>query len=73
MSPFRPMSEFDPSLPVLVHDRLNDRTFEWSPDWLASYKTYAVKVDPGIVSWDGLLLDGWALIEPAGHPFSPQL
>jgi hypothetical protein len=28
----RPMSEFDPSKPALVHDRLNDEMFEWMPD-----------------------------------------
>lgn len=72
MPPLHPMREFDPSLPAIVHDRRNDRTFEWSPDWRANYKRYAVRVDRGIVSWDGLLLDGWAPIEPAGHPFSPQ-
>jgi hypothetical protein len=25
---WRPMSEFDPSKPALVHDQLNDNTFE---------------------------------------------
>jgi len=52
------MREFDPSLPAIVHDRRNDWTFEWSPDWWTSYKRNAIKVDRGIVSWDGLLLDG---------------
>ena len=27
---FRPMSEFDPALPAMVHDQLNDETFEGS-------------------------------------------
>jgi len=25
------MKKFDPSAPAMVHDRLNDRAFEWSP------------------------------------------
>ena len=28
----RPMSEFAPSLPAMVRDRLNDETFEWVPE-----------------------------------------
>jgi hypothetical protein len=28
----RPMSEFDPSKPAMVHDRLNDEMFEWMPE-----------------------------------------
>jgi hypothetical protein len=59
------MSEFDPSQPAMVHDRLNDRTFEWSPDWLANYEKYAEEFKPGVVSWDGLLLDGWSPIVDA--------
>jgi hypothetical protein len=58
-SPLRPMSEFDPSMPAMVHDQLND-TFEWMPEkWREHYERYASEHAPGIVSWDGLLLDGW--------------
>ena len=28
---WHPMKEFDPTKPAMVHDRLNDRTFEWKP------------------------------------------
>ena len=42
----------------MVHDQLNDRTFEWSPELLVNYKKYAIEFEPGVVLWDGLLLDG---------------
>lgn len=56
----RPMSEFYPDLPSKVHDRLNDRTFEWKTGWAPAYRRDAKtdKVD-GTVFWDGLVLDGW--------------
>ena len=56
----RPMSEFDPSVPSLVHDQLNDDTFEWVPaKWREHYERYAYQHAPGFVGWDGLPLDGW--------------
>jgi hypothetical protein len=37
-----PMKEFDPTKPAMVHDRLNDRTFEWKPATMqANYEKYA--------------------------------
>ncbi len=60
----RPMKEFDPSAPAMVHDRLNDRTFEWSPASMqANYRRYAVEVAPGVIEWDGWQLDGWLPID----------
>jgi hypothetical protein len=57
---WRPMSEFDPSKPALVHDQLNDHTFEWQPErWAGEYRQYAEEWRPGVVNWDSLLLDGW--------------
>src|SRR5262245_28056804 len=57
---FRPMSEFDPALPEMVHDQLNDETFEWQPEkWLEHYRQYACDFGYGLIEWDGLLLDGW--------------
>ena len=39
---WRPMSEFDPSKPALVHDELNRTTFEWEPErWAESYRQTA--------------------------------
>jgi hypothetical protein len=56
-----PMSTFDPSKPAMVHDRLNDRTFQWKPKTMqANYEQYASPFGPpDVIAWDGLLLDGW--------------
>jgi hypothetical protein len=72
MSPFRPMVQFDPSRLALMHDRLNAKTFEWSPEWRTSFERYKREAGLGIVAWDGLLLDGWAPIGSAEDPSSPH-
>lgn len=63
----RPMSEFDPTRPALVHDQLNDQTFRWDSerhgrDWQRSEPT---PWRSGVIEWDGLLLDGWMPVEKA--------
>ena len=65
----RPMSEFDPTRASMVHDSLNDKTFAWKPEWAESYREYANNHAPGVIEWDGLLLDGWSTaedIKPSG-------
>ena len=43
----RPMSEFDPSKPSMVHDQLNDDTFEWVTEkWREHYERYASEHAP---------------------------
>jgi hypothetical protein len=59
LSCLRPMREFDPSEPVAVHDRATDRMLPWSPDFQLSYWRNAREIGPGIVTFEGLLLDGW--------------
>jgi hypothetical protein len=55
------METFDPDMACWVHDGLNDQIIDWQPEWAASYREYASDFDaPGVVSWDGLLLDGWS-------------
>lgn len=59
------MSEFDPTQPALVHDQLNDQTFTWDRarhgrDW---QRSPPAPWGPGVVEWDGLLLDGWRPID----------
>jgi hypothetical protein len=53
----RPMSEFDPSKPAMVHDRLNDETFEWVPERYMAHWEPVWEAEPGVIGWDGL--DGW--------------
>ena len=60
MHALKPMSEFDPSQPGMVHDLLADRTFPWDPEmYLESYRRFAEPEGNGMVAWDGMLLDGW--------------
>lgn len=54
----RRMVAFDPSRPARVHDRLNDRVFIWKPAWAPTWKDRRAHA-PGVIEWDGLLLDGW--------------
>jgi hypothetical protein len=60
---YRPMSEFDPSEPALVHDRRHNRVLPWSPAFRRSYERTARELAPGVVDYDGLLLDGWLIVE----------
>ena len=58
--PLKPMSEFDPSQPAMVHDLLDDKTFPWLPEkYLESYRRFAEPEGSEMVAWDGMLLDGW--------------
>ena len=54
-----PISTFNPEQRCRVHDRLNDQVLDWKPEWASHYREYAAKHDEGVISWDGLLLDGW--------------
>jgi hypothetical protein len=57
---WRPMSMFDPSRPALIHDDLNDTFFKWQPErYEAHFRKHAWQWCTGVISWDGLLLDGW--------------
>jgi hypothetical protein len=53
------MKTFDPSLTAMLHDRVNDRLVEWSPDPEAAYRKFATEADPGVISFDGRLFEGW--------------
>jgi hypothetical protein len=52
------MRTFDPSRPAAVHDHLNRQTFEWRPEWQASYQQCELDY-LGVSNWDGLQLNGW--------------
>jgi hypothetical protein len=73
----RPMKEFGQSAPALMHDRLNDRTFEWSPaSRQANYRRYGGEVAPGVIEWDGLqfgrLANLSSLVSPRPSRRSPR-
>ena len=60
----RPMSEFDPLEPALLHDRLKDRIIPWTGEEGEVFRRLARFQPDGTVSWDGFMLDGWD--EPLG-------
>ena len=56
----RPMKDFDPSQPAVLHDVLNDCMVPW--DWEKNaddFKQNALYQDDGLVAWDGQVFDGW--------------
>src|SRR4029453_9900643 len=72
MPDWRPMTEFDPSKPALVHDKLNDQVIDWEPERHGKdYKDGHCDFGNGVIEWDGLPLDRWKPAVPcryAGHP-----
>jgi hypothetical protein len=57
---WRPMADFDPSKPALVHDKLDDRVIDWQPErYQRHYQAFAMPLAPGVIHWDDRLLDGW--------------
>ena len=58
---WKPMAEFDPAVPALVHDKLNDQVIDRQPERHGRDFVQHGHRDfgDGVVEWDGLLLDGW--------------
>jgi hypothetical protein len=67
-----PMSTFDPARRCRIHDLLNDEMVEWSPELAASYRKSAFEEQAGIMSFDGMLLDGWTESEEATSSARPR-
>ena len=53
------MATFEPDVPCQVHERLNDRTFDWHTEWADTYLQNAKLGTDGHIYFDGLILDGW--------------
>ena len=53
------MSTFDPDKPAYLHDRLNEEVLEWRPEDAQRWREHAVPHVEGVITWDGLLIDGW--------------
>lgn len=58
-SPWRPMSEFDPSKHCILHDELNEIEIEWSGEDPDAWHKYAVKHTESVMNWGGYLIDRW--------------
>ena len=57
-----PIETLNPTSRALVHDQLNDKIFEWKPEWASTWPDRRAHA-PGVVEWDGLLLDGWEPVQ----------
>ena len=53
------MSEFDPSQPAILHDRLTDRIVSWTGELRDRYVATSRLRSDDLVEWDDMLLDGW--------------
>lgn len=61
------MSEFDPARPCILHDDMNDGEIHWpgDGDHCAHWHKHATEHTPGVIEWDGNLIDRWR--EPVKH------
>jgi hypothetical protein len=58
----QPMATFDPTQPCELHDQLNDIWFQWPVKDAELYRGHAEPWDtPGVIAFDGMLLDGWRI------------
>jgi hypothetical protein len=61
LRPWRPMSEFDPAKPAILHDELNENEFLWTGtgERYEHWCKFASQYSPSVIEWDGLLIDRW--------------
>jgi hypothetical protein len=63
------MKAFDPSLPAMLFDCIDDQTVQRSPATQVAYCKYATELAPGVISFNGVLIDGWEpVVIDAGRP-----
>jgi hypothetical protein len=55
----RPMVDFDPSEPAILHDRRTDCIVTWTGEDVAAYREEAISRPDGTVEWSGYIFDGW--------------
>jgi len=55
----RPMNDFDPSEPAILHDVLEDRIVTWDWDRADDWRRNAVYDQHGRAAWQGMVFDGW--------------
>jgi len=55
----RPMSQFDPSQPAILHDALNDEIVPWTGEHQERFRKTARYRPGGTVEWEGHRFDGW--------------
>ena len=55
----RPMADFDPSEPAILHDSRTDCIVTWTGEDVATYREEAIARPDGTVEWSGYIFDGW--------------
>ena len=55
----RPMVDFDPSEPAILHDSRTDCVVTWTGEDIAAYREEAIARPDGTVEWSGYIFDGW--------------
>jgi hypothetical protein len=55
----RPMSDFNPSEPAILHDRVSGVIETWTGEYEAEYRKKATELPDGAVAWRGFVFDGW--------------
>lgn len=55
----RPMKDFDPSEPAILHDRVTDTIISWSGEEVDAFRRTAVDRQDGTIAWHRFVFDGW--------------
>ncbi|MCK1420845.1 hypothetical protein IVB15_05905 [Bradyrhizobium sp. 182] len=58
-SSLRPMDDFDPTEPAILHDRLSDTIITWPAEQADDYRKASRPREDGTVAWKAYLFDGW--------------
>ena len=53
------MSEFDPSEPAVLHDRLSDTMVPWTGEMKDHWVKHAARRSEDVIAWNGRQFDGW--------------
>jgi hypothetical protein len=53
------MTDFDPSEPAILHDRISDSIIAWTGDEADALRHTCVRRRDGTLAWNGYEFDGW--------------
>jgi hypothetical protein len=58
-SSLRPMKDFDPAEPAILHDRISNAIITWTADHADDYRRASRSRGDGTVAWKEFVFDGW--------------
>ncbi|OAF05526.1 hypothetical protein AYJ54_01055 [Bradyrhizobium centrolobii] len=58
-SSLRPMRDFDPTEPAILHDRASDAIITWTAEDADDYRRASRPLGDGSVAWKEFVFDGW--------------